>query len=178
MKRISIITLLALVGTFGLQAQSSDLPRSGFQRSQLLFSPVYLFDATFMMSYEQPLSRSGALRITPSITLEDNGYDSREGFGIDLGYKVFLLRNSRVINFYVGPYAYYNHLKSTGSYNYNRLYYRDTLGFGIDTGVKCIFGRFVIDFTLGGGIKYPLNANSNEYKGIAPRANLMFGVTL
>jgi hypothetical protein len=193
MKRI-IFSALVLMSIIGLQAQTIDSPKSNFQRSQLLIAPFYFFDATFMVSYEHPIAKNGALRITPSITLSEDDYnDSREGFGIDLGYKAFLLRNSRIVNVYVGPYAYYKSIKHTyreysyyyddyGYYNYSDYekisYNNNVFGLGIDTGVKCIFGRFVLDLTLGGGIKYPTNSESNEYKGIAPRANLMFGVTL
>jgi len=187
------------MGIMGLQAQTIEQPKSNFQRSQLLIAPFYFFDATFMMSYEHPIARSGALRITPSITLSNDDYDNREGFGIDLGYKAFLLGKSRVINVYVGPYAYYKHIKSIerSAYYYDSYYdyryeyittYHNIVALGVDTGVKCIFGRFVIDFTFGGGIRYPIDAKniyddyvdiySYNYKGIAPRANLMFGITL
>ena len=186
MKRI-IFSALVLMSIIGLQAQTIDSQKPNIYRSQLLIAPFYFFDATFMMSYEYLITDNGALRITPSITLED-GY--REGFGIDLGYKAFLLRKSRIVNVYVGPYAYYNYLKSTDwnyYYDYNSGYghdeieinYNNILGLGVDTGVKFTFGRFVLDLTLGGGIRYPLNDNlSSPSKSIVPRINLMFGVTL
>ena len=183
MKRIIITTVLVLVGIIGLQAQTVDSHKSNFQRSQLLFAPFYLFDATFMMSYEYLLTDNSALRITPSITFIDDD-DSYKGFGIDLGYKAFLLGNSRWINVYVGPYAYYKYIKSAKRLIYPYYIHEydvidNILGLGIDTGVKFTFGRFVLDFTFGGGIRYPLNDNrSSPSKSIVPRANLMFGITL
>jgi len=163
----------------------------------MLFSPFYFFDGTFMLSYERLFS-SGALRITPSIKLQnlsDEHYSQREGWGIDLGYKFFLNNRPGKSNFYLGPYALYKNTKVKESYIYDddfsfkrtRIDTYNVIGLGVDTGIKFIFGRFTMDISLGGGIRYAymdgytFNSTKSEwfdvdYKGIVPRGNFSFGI--
>ena len=202
MNRI-IFTTLALFVAINLWAQSDDSPAS-IKRHQLLFSPIYLFDATFLLSYEHLFQNQTALRITPSITLSNtdnsvfhSNLKSREGFAIDAGYKVFLFEKPRRnANVYMGPYVMYKYVKHTRGTWYSSIpddpdivdIYK-VWGVGIDTGIKFIMGRFVMDITVGGGVRYPLlNDDANVpaaegildigYKGIAPRINFCLGVTL
>jgi len=196
MKRI-IIVAIALLGVMGLRAQPDDYP-ARMNRNQFLFSPIYLFDATFFVSYEHLFRNNSALRISPSITISNsdnsifqNNFRSREGFGVDAGYKIFLYEKPhRNANLYMGPYFMYKYMKIV------HMGYPDDVadiykiwGVGIDTGVKFTMGRFVMDITIGGGVRYPLlNDDPNvpladdildiNYKGIAPRINFCLGVTL
>ena len=164
-------------------------------RNHMLFSPFYFFDGTFMLSYERLFS-TGSLRITPSIKLQninDELYSQREGWGLDVGYKFFLNNRIRKANFYLGPYALYKNINVTESNTFEGDMIRsqtDTyniLGFGVDSGFKFIFGRFTMDISLGGGIRYAYidgyrykNSGSDwfdfDYKGIVPRANFSLGI--
>lgn len=191
------------VGSLFAQTRYSErmaLPISN--SNHVLFSPFYFLDGTFMLTYERLFS-SGALRITPSIKLQnidDQHYSQREGWGLDFGYKFILTNRPRKVNFYLGPYALYKNIKvkspvylSSSSYyplmeptTYAKKTY-NILGMGVDSGVKFIFGRFVMDISFGGGIRYAYidgysYANSGaewfdiDYKGIVPRGNISFGV--
>ena len=202
MKRIILFTL-SLLGVMGLQAQSPDLQKSNVKRNHFHFSPFYLFDATFMMSYEHIFPFKGALRVTPSITLSNSlnstyysDLKNREGLGIDMGYKFFLSEKPRrVVNPYVGPFLMYKYVKHTRIYYSvssvwpgDNVYFHDeyhVFGLGVDAGVKFVFGRFTVDATVGGGVRYHNNSESiatdvfdDVYKGIVPRLNLCFGIAL
>jgi len=203
MKRI-IFTTLVLMAMLSLNAQTTETIETPqkIYRNQLLIAPFYFFDATYMMSYEYLISTNGALRITPSVTLSNvdkesslfNSYRNKEGYGIDLGYKIFLLRKGDgKVNVYIGPYAMYKYVKfiySKEDHTYdfvkNKIDDYNVFGLGVDAGIKFIFGHFVLDLTVGGGIRYPQFENDDNYtassifddyyKGITPRANLMLGV--
>ena len=192
-----VLTVLILVGIIGLQAQTVESSQPKVYHNQLLIAPFYLFDGTYMLSYEFIFLKSGTFRITPSVTYSNttnntapyNYSERRNGYGIDLGYKAFLIRNSRVVNVYAGPYTYLKYInsnESTFTYEHSMYegysYQNNILGFGVDTGVKCTLGHFVIDLTLGGGTRYPISIltiyrNTYEkYKGLELRANLMLGI--
>jgi len=162
--------------------------------NHILFSPLYFFNGTFMLTYER-LFPSGSLRISPSVKLQhidDYRFTQKEGLGIDLGYKFFLTKRPFRVNFYLGPYALYKSVKVKKAVDkhssiktYNTDIY-DVVGLGVDTGVKFIFGRFTMDVMAGGGIRYAyLNGRSFDssyalwydvdYKGIVPRINLSLG---
>jgi len=199
MKRIIFVTI-ALMGVMSLQAQSVDWQKPNIRRNHLLFSPFYLFDATFMMSYEYLFPYKGALRLTPSITLSNSlnntyysGLKSREGFGLDAGYKIFLSEKPRTIfNPYIGPFLMYKYVRHTRTDDviivpvqpvYNDVYH--VFGAGVEGGVKLVFGRFTLDATVGRGVRYHNDQNSiatdvfdDVYKGIIPRINLFVGVAL
>ena len=174
-----------------------------YNPNHILFSPLYFFDGTFMITYERLFS-SGSLRITPSIklqNLDDQRYTQKEGFGLDLGYKFFFTNRPYRANFYLGPYALYKNIKAkspTYPY-YSSSFYPSTesttyiintyniIGMGVDTGIKFILGRFTMDISLGGGIRYAyLDGNTFEssgiewydidYKGIVPRGNFSIGI--
>lgn len=192
MKR-TILTALALLGLISLQAQNLKLPQSTTYRNQILVSPPYLIENTFMVSYERIFPTKGALRITPSVTLsnvENDIWDEqREGAKIDIGYKAFLIEKGEVVKFnlYLGPYVMYKYLMSSvgiaDSEGYSSKEY-NIFGAGVDAGIKLTVARFVMDFTLGGGVRYPLDTHgetatsifSDNYKGIVPRANLSLGI--
>jgi len=178
--------------THGAEKRSSTIHNP----NHLLFSPFYFFDGTFMITYER-LFASGSLRVSPSIKLQnlsDEFYSQREGWGLDVGYKLFLNPRPHKVNFYMGPYALYKNInvkELTPSFeSLFKQYQTNTyniLGLGVDTGVKFIFGRFTMDISLGGGIRYAYidgytfkNSESTwfdeAYKGIVPRGNLSFGI--
>ena len=207
MKRtLPIVGLIIVLFSMNLHAQNADTKAF---KNQLLIAPFYLFNETFMISYERIFPDNGALRITPSVTLSnvsDGSYFSRknrEGVGVELAYKALLFPTAQKFNIYFGPYLLYRYVKNTYTdYPYYGIQPAvalpptktidefNVMGVGIDTGVKLTFGRFIMDFTFGGGLRYPLN-NSNfeidnsasdifddNFKGIAPRVNFMLGVAL
>ena len=207
MKHFILTALLCFAGVLCLQAQSQpeEQPKLNVYRNQILIAPFYFFDNTFMISYERVFPSNGALRITPSITLSNINsssysyttpkYESREGVGLDLGYKAIVLDKSKkaaTFNVYIGPYAMYKHVNNSKFDEATQAYRADQydiLGLGIDSGLKLIFGgRFVLDVTLGGGVRYPLfdsndkrvvtDTFDDEFKGVIPRINLFLGVTL
>ena len=165
--------------------------------NHILFSPLYFFDGTFMLTYER-LFRTGSIRITPSFKMQHlDDKDQSEGWGVDVGYKFFLKSRPNVPNFYVGPYALYKNIKLKVPYFYEdgmgtfTRYDIDTyniMSAGVDTGIKFIFGRFTLDMSIGGGFRYAFidgytfeNAGSEwkdiGYKGIVPRGNVSVGFT-
>ena len=199
MKKKILLTLACILFVGQIFAQTRYFERRNPpipNPNHFLFSPLYFFDGTFMLSYERLFS-SGSLRITPSIRLQnidDQRYTQREGWGMDIGYKFFFTGRPRHTNFYLGPYTLFKNIKEkspsySSSYtpsnyivdNYN------IIGIGVDTGIKFIFGRFTMDISLGGGIRYAyLDGYSFEnsgvewweidYKGIVPRGNFSIGV--
>ena len=194
MKR-TIFTALILIGMISVQAQNVETTRQNFHQNQFLFSPFHFFDGTFMLSYERMMPNgNAALRITPSITLsnvqqfgwwgDEDRRIGRQGFGLDVGYKFFLLNNPRRFNFYVGPYAMFRQINNR--FRYLPTERIDVLGMGVDAGMKMTFGRFVMDFTLGGGLRYAMFEGSenhstpdifdDKYRGIMPRANFVLGI--
>ena len=171
----------SLLNAQNYRAQSPKTTKYAIQRiehpNHILLSPFYLFDGTFMLSYER-LFQTGALRITPSVTLRNrtdynynHNYDNREeqGWTIDLGYKFFFTNRVHRVTPYVGPYAFYRYLESkiqyppqecgpecsTPALQYSAYTNYDILGVGVEGGVKFIFGRFTMDVSLGGGIRIP-----------------------
>jgi len=196
----SILLTLALLSMISLHAQYQDEEaiKPVVYRNQMLIAPFYFFDETLMFSYERIFPSNGALRITPSVTLSNVENDtrlSREGFGLDMGYKAFIVdksKRSTVFNVYIGPYVMYKHVSNSrrdfASPSSIKKETMNVLSGGFDAGIKLTVGRFVLDFTLGGGIRYPQLENpetvsvtsyfDDEYKGIVPRINLFVGVTL
>ena len=183
--------LLASMGTLIAQPKNPN---------HFMMSPFYFLDGTFMLTYER-LFQTGSLRITPSVTLQNlsnhkliEGHDQREGWSLDAGYKFFLTSRPYKVNFYMGPYGLFRSLSSYyQTHDYENGTYRDNtdtyhiVSFGIDGGIKCIFGRFVMDVSLGGGVRYPYlngapfkgsasNVFDVQYKGIVPRGNFSLGV--
>lgn len=211
MKRI-LLTVIASLAIVGAWAQSSQTEK--VYNNQLLIAPFYLLDETFMLSYERIFTDNGALRITPSVTLSnvnnglfdinDSYRKNREGFGIELAYKALLFPTDRVFNVHFGPYVLYRYVKNTYESYTSDLSYSsylnpnptikterfNVMGAGIDTGIKLTMGRFILDFTVGGGLRYPANNSDFEidnsasdifddnFKGIAPRVNFFLGVAL
>jgi len=209
---LSFFCLLCL--SFGtLQAQSPDYPQNNYPPSRhtqhpnhVLLSPFHLFDGTFMLSYER-LFNTGALRISPSVTLRNNrhyyDYGDREeqGWALDFGYKFFFTNRVHKVTPYVGPYIFYRYLESKiqdwNEYTdreytdyYPRAQYTnyDILGVGVEGGVKFIFGRFTMDVSLGGGVRIPYRNGKSitggpddmwdiEYKGVVARGNFSFGIS-
>jgi len=195
---LAIVAFL-FVGTLVAQTNHAEKRFSTVEKpNHLLFSPLYFFDGTFMLTYER-LFPSGAIRITPSIKLQnlsDDSYSQREGWGLDAGYKFFLTNGLRKANFYMGPYTLFKNINVKNAITYHEIdgkvtqYQTDRyniVGFGVDTGIKFIFGRFTMDISLGGGIRYAYiegytykNSGSEwydiDYKGIIPRGNFSFGV--
>ena len=190
-KSLFTVTFLLFVGTaFGQTPNPTP--------NHMLFSPLYFFDGTFMLTYER-LFASGSLRITPSIKLQnltDQDYSQREGWGLDMGYKFFFTKRLYPANFYMGPYALYKNIRVKVPYDYDPMFgstprfQTDTyniMSFGVDSGIKFIFGRFTMDISFGGGIRYAYvdgytykSSRSEwfdiDYKGIVPRGNISFGV--
>ena len=191
MKRI-LFTALVLIGMINVQAQNTETTKSGYN-NQLLIAPIHFAASTFMLSYERMMpSNKSALRITPSVTFSnterntwrDDYQIGREGFGLDLGYKFYMFNNPRKVNIYFGPYAMGKYIKR----NYSESPSKETtvIGVGVDAGLKMVFGRFVMDFTAGGGLRTSIFEGSDEhavdnifddrYRGIMPRANFMIGM--
>jgi len=194
MKRI-LLTVAAAFAMVGAWAQTAET--GTVFKNQVLFSPPFLIENTFMVSYERIFPTKGALRITPSVTLSnvENSIfwdKEREGWKIDVGYKAFLIEKGDFVklNVYLGPYAMYRYLKNYANY-YDSYYGKEEneiyniLGAGVDAGAKLTIARFVVDFSFGGGVRYPIGIVGSEtatsifsdnYKGITPRANLSLGI--
>ncbi|MCL2727564.1 MAG: DUF3575 domain-containing protein [Bacteroidales bacterium] len=185
------------MGTLAAQTSNAENQLStNYKPNHLLFSPFYFVDGTFMLTYER-IFASSSLRVTPSIKLQnlsDEFYTQREGWGIDVGYKFFLTQRPKRGIFYLGPYALYKNInvKESGK-SLESSFVQDIsdtyniMGLGVDTGVKFIFGRFTMDISIGGGIRYAFidgytfkNSGSDwydvDYKGIVPRGNLSVGI--
>ncbi|MDR2963631.1 MAG: hypothetical protein LBU90_08405 [Bacteroidales bacterium] len=207
-KNSAIFTLLIFLCAINAHAQSSE---SKTYNNLFQFSPFHFFASTFYLSYERAFPElNSALRISPFITVKQKssgyyyGYGEtfyydyspvrKEVYALEVAYKWFTFENPRKFNIFLSPYAQYKYISRQGNADiYNEIgefvsdgnTINNVIGFGIDSGLRFAFGRFVMDFTLGGGMRLPLNETdyissdmfSDTYRGVVPRGNFLLGMT-
>jgi hypothetical protein len=211
--------LLLIIGFFmPLMMSAQDESVAHFSKKNALkISPIEFGNAEFQLSYERYFGdRSSSIQFTPSFILEENGDESREGWQAMLQYRFYLthLKSSEGksfwglynIGFYTGVYGlYFNqneellryYYDNTTGMSFNEIYARKItageggalIGMQVD-----ITPRIVIDFYVGGGIRYteiddefvpPNNENYYNYfdvfdpgyKGVKPKLGLQLGIT-
>ena len=198
---------LSLVSLQAQSPESLSLPASQAPQLQypnhLTISPFYMLAGTFMLSYER-LFPAGILRVTPSAIMRNNRnyggspdkYEDQGG-AIDIGYKIFFTPRIYKVTPYIGPYALYRYFHRTiKEYEYipegkktiihDHHQYYNILNAGVDSGVKFIFGRFTMDFSIGvgtridycrGDLNIPYHEELSMSKSIVPRFNFFMGLT-
>jgi len=186
-------------------------------KNALKISPFEFGKAEFQISYERYFGdRSSSITISPSFILKENSIETKEGIQIEAQYRIYLshLRgeNRNVflgfhnIGLYTGLYARYLDYKE----DYQLMWYDNMSGTaytgdftkevsapegGALIGVQIdITNRILLDFFVGGGIRYSDISDSkvgvvpedyfyeeygvfdSEYKGVKPRIGFQIGV--
>jgi hypothetical protein len=211
MKKILLIIVIFLPALmFGQSDHFSN-------RNAIKISPVEFGKAEFQIAYERYFGdRSSSITISPSIILKENNYESKEGFQIGGQYRIFLSHiksdSRRIflgfhnIGVYTGLYAQYQDYKEDYKSNWwdmatdmqsNGEFTKKisaTEG-GAIIGVQIdITKRILIDFFVGGGVRYSDITDSKdgvvdenqyyedysvfdpEYKGVKPKIGFQLGV--
>lgn len=211
-----LFSILVFLMPFMLLAQDMSQPRFD-KKNALKISPIEFGNAEFQLSYERYFGdRSSSIQIMPSFILEENGDESREGFQAMLQYRFFLSHLNKDegktfwglqnFGFYAGAYGLYfyqNEDRLVYWYdpmnpgdNYDNFNKEITAGEGgAIIGMQVdVTERIIIDFYVGGGIRYTdivdeyiPNENTPyyeyydvfdpEYKGVKPRLGLQIGIT-
>ncbi|MDF1697995.1 MAG: hypothetical protein P1U56_19260 [Saprospiraceae bacterium] len=211
MKYIS--TIIALFMCFSGFGQSDHFSN----RNALKISPVEFGKAQFEVSYEHYFGdRSSSFSISPSVILKENNQESIEGFQIGAQYRFYLSHvrkdERRVflgfhnIGLYTGLYGQYLDYKE----DYQYMWYDNQQGEpmsgeftkdvtamegGAIIGVQIdITNRILLDFFVGGGIRYSDYVDTREavvnpgdyynepgifdpeYQGVKPKIGFQLGI--
>lgn len=211
MKKIILLVLVSIPAFLWSQSEQFAY------KNALKISPVEFGKAEFQVAYERYFGdRSTSLTIMPSITLKENNNETIEGFQIGAQYRIFLshLRSDekRVflglhnIGLYTGVYSQYQDYKNTYNFSWwdmdtssemNGEFTKDLTSIegGAIIGVQVdITQRILLDFYVGGGVRYTDLTDSKEgvvdenyfyeeygvfdpeYKGVKPRIGFQLGV--
>ncbi len=212
MKKILLI-LLATMFLFNAYAQ-----KEGFDRRNVLkISPVELGRAEFKLAYEYYFNqRKSSVLLSPTIILKGEEGDQRAGWRAMAQYRYYLSHLNRMnendfigiynIGFYAGVYGLYldyadqfelsSYNNETGNYtiveNERTIHAQEggaLVGIQVD-----ITQRFVLDFYIGGGLRFSQESNSVEleeaeyftpsrggifpyaYNGVKPNFGFMVGL--
>jgi hypothetical protein len=207
----SLYILLFLLPFFGISQENHF-----DQQNAIKISPFEFGQAQFEMAYERYFGdRSSSIMILPSIYLKDDLKESKTGFQIGAQYRVFLshLRSDQKrvflglynIGFYAGVYAQYLDYEEDYQFtwwdnskgeSFTDNFTKDissTEG-GAILGVQFdITNRILIDFYVGGGIRYSSFTDTRtevvdpsdyhddvwvfdpEYKGVKPKIGFQIG---
>lgn len=186
-------------------------------KNAVKISPVEFSKAEFQIAFERYFGdRSSSITISPSIILKENNFESIEGFQIGGQYRIFLshLRSDsrsvflgfHNIGLYTGLYAQYQDYKKDYKFTWwemgtnveqNQEFTKKVSAIegGAIIGVQIdVTKRILIDFYVGGGIRYSDFTDSKdgvvdesyyyeeygafdpEYKGVKPRIGFQLGV--
>lgn len=211
MKKNILIILLSLI-TLSTYAQDTH-----FENKNSLKISVFEFGrAEFQCTYEHYFgNRSSSISIMPSIILTENREEYTKGFQIMGQYRIYLshLRSDEQhvflgmhnIGFYTGAYGLIRDQKEDYSFGYwdnskneyvNDIYSKTVLAYegGVIIGIQIdITSRIVLDYYMGGGVRYTDNTDTfedpgddiyidsygvfdQEYQGVKPRFGLQVGI--
>lgn len=185
--------------------------------SRLKVSPIQFGQSYFEISYERFINEGKhSLQFSPMIMLKRNSSEEFKGIQFEMQYRIYLKKLEKGIqgtwifsniDLYSGLYANglsYNE-ESIWGYNYDPvtmeeiMYEREAdiiaAEGGLFVGLELIISkRIVLDFTVGGGVRYsevdeiftnnPSNTTSYYdvfdlgYYGVKPKLNLQIGITL
>lgn len=211
MKKILLFIMLALPAfLFGQSEHFSN-------KNAIKISPVEFGQAEFEMAYERYFGdRSTSITISPSVMLKENNSETIEGFQIMGQYRIFLshlrsdegsvLLGFHNIGLYTGLYAQYQDYKEDYKYSWWNMETNEqfeseftkevtAMEGGAIIGVQVdITKRILVDFYVGGGIRYTDFTDSKEgvvddmyyyeeygvfdpeYKGVKPRIGFQLGI--
>lgn len=211
MKKIFVFIILVLPSlTFGQSDHFNN-------RNAIKISPVEFGKAEFQISFERYFGdRSSSFTFTPSITLKENNNESIEGFQVGGQYRFYLshLRSDtrevflgfHNIGLYTGLYAQYQDYQNDYKFSWWDMDTNTQLNGeftkkvtaaegGAIIGVQIdITQRILVDFFVGGGIRYADFTDSKEgvveenyyyeeygvfdpeYKGVKPKIGFQIGI--
>lgn len=203
-----------MVCAFLISAWSLSVDAQNTQYKNVIkISPVQFANSTFELNYERYFNdKKQSVVLSPALLLRENGAESLVGFKALVQHRFYFTHLHKGTNntwgmsnvaFYGGSYVQFLNAKEDywGSYNdgdynyYTEIFEKDisSIEGGVLLGMQVdIIPRLVLDFYLGGGIKYAevedtlepfLNdgySNSygvldKEYTGVVPRASIQFG---
>lgn len=219
MKKTLLILSLGFTVFFTTQgnSQTYESQEVSYLNNALKINPVVLGRAEFNLSYERFFSnRKSSISISPSIYLKDNLTQSINGWQIAAQYRFYLThfnkQNQRIFlgmenfGFYSGLYISTQDYKeefqkghwdndtqeySMADYNKEITSFEGGAMIGIQIDIT---KRIVIDFNVGGGVRYTDYFNTfedlgledyvseysvfdPEYQGVKPKVQLLLGIT-
>lgn len=199
-KQVSALLLLLLLAVSS-NAQEKNAPG----RNNFYMAPLQMIVNTFEVGYERENTKGNGFLTSANAHFKKDNSRNELGFGIEFQYRISLYQKTREngkTSGYFSPFL-------QGSYfdRYERYYYpygQDDLGYYIgpyprqhntiiSMGAGTVFGlklslqRFLMDFYLGGGFKYPVSTNGSSdrysdfvfdpnYAGVYPKAGIRFGI--
>lgn len=211
---LSILILLFPNIVFG---QESTILDQEEYKTRLKVSPIQFGQSYFEFTYERMIDQGRkSFSISPMIMLKRNSSEEFQGIQLELQYRIYLKQLNKEthntwifsdLDLYSGFYINgltYNEDYQAGYYDVEQdLFVEEQFNKtikGAETGVFVglqlgISKRIVVDFTVGGGVRYtdvmdefenvPAEYNYNyydvwdiEYLGVKPRLNLQVGITL
>jgi len=208
----SIILSILIIIPFISYSQSEHFA----QRNSIRTSPFEFGKAEFQLGYEYYWpDRKSSIIILPSIVLKDSPQEVKEGLMLETQYRFYIshlrsderhvLLGFHNIGFYTGIYGRYTNYKEEYDYTWwnnqdqtsttQRFEKKVTAGEGgILIGFQMdITKRILIDFFIGGGIRYPRNIDTKtdiispgdyynevsvfdmDYKGVKPKVGFQLG---
>jgi len=173
MKKFKFLFLICSLSSYSLIGQNTNTYE---YQNALKISPIEFAQSQFQITYEHYLNnRATSVLIIPTITLKDNGLESKKGIEGMLQYRFFLSHlikgehktlGMHNIGFFTGPYALgmvYNEEYQRGYYMQSRdEYVMDIFEKDIKAAeVGAIIGiqfditpKILLDLYVGGGIRY------------------------
>ncbi len=207
-----ILQFLIILIPFCANSQSDHFD----QKNAIKISPVEFSRAQFEMSYERYFGdRSSSLVLLPSIYLKDDIMESKEGFQLGAQYRFYLshVRSDEKsvflgfhnVGLYTGVYAQYLDYTEDYQFYWWDMEKMESVTLGMTKDVTSVEGgaiigvqiditkKILIDFYIGGGVKYSdltdtktdiINPNDYyedvsvfdpEYKGVKPKLGFQLG---
>lgn len=209
----NILLILAVVMPAMMLSQSDHFSKN----NAIKISPIEFGKAEFQISYERYFGdRSTSFTISPSFILKENNFESKEGVQLESQFRIFLshlrsdsgdvLLGFHNIGLYTGLYGRYLDYKEDYQYmwydNLNNQSFSDeftkevtAIEGGALIGIQIdVTKRILIDFYVGGGIRYTDLTDTKEgvveedyyydeygvfdpeYKGVKPKLGFQLGV--
>lgn len=169
----------------------TDQPPDEFEgfKNTISIVPQYVAISGIRIDYERKLNSGNTwLVIAPQLYVDNNGYDNFDqltGFGMNAYYKMYLFHSKKkntnglsrtTLYFSAGPTYQHLNLVATEEVPYETVelgitYTRfasaevttrvNKIGGNADFGMQFAFGRFLLDFYAGIGIRYAIDENGN-----------------
>ena len=176
-KIVSLVVCSLLMSMSITNAQDTNPVKS----NTFKFGPTNLFANTILLGYERAITKKASIQFFGSFTLnqpKDGNYEEIKGYSGEVQVRYYLKPSKNLNGFFIAPFFKYEDLtfknldvnKINGNYNnynYNTGMYTNPVAITMDEAYSTyyngglVFGYqlliadvFVLDFYVGGGMKY------------------------
>ncbi len=189
------VFLMFIVSSACLSAQN-DFEYEMFD-NEIKLDVFPLFNNTFGVAYEHYFHQASSVMGKASFILMESSYENRMGAKVEGQYRFYAYSNDVPIDMYFSglffapflQYEYIDFVESPDNIAQREHYFFSSVRGGILAGLQFfLYERFVLEVSLGGGIKYTIDetpfvpaeysgdVTDPGYNGIVPKGHALFGV--